>query len=446
MSHARFGGEDRAKMPAVLTWHPIIQPSQMRRITTIDRFGILLCTSALLEQVPQASWRTGLFVSVASWALFSVLLRGRVFVQRTLADAALIGFVIMVGGSLVWGLMGGVTVNQWVRGAVPFCFLLFLFTIDRNEPDAASRMVRYVCLASALWLFRVLAELLFLIGADRYVYAARLTGQIVDSVIPFGLVALPFILGGVYKTRYGTHFLLGIGLFLITLLAGYRSQSAIVLVQCGVIAARALTRPTQMARLVALVVGMVALVLFFGEQAGRAIVERFQSTNAEFESSRLSEWKYALSQFATKPVLGWGIGWQVPAEVTFEGAMETLLADGVELPSSAGYVHNVTGYLIMDLGLAGLLLYYGFYLSAAARGLMRKPADAAARNLRIMTWLSLVSILVYFQVQAAFRLIQVNLLIVAMLAILGSIRLAGRRPERSAVTPADGVRDGIASA
>lgn len=391
----------------------------MIRLTSIDRFGVLLCTSALLEQVPQRSWRTALFVLVAGYVVAATLLHRRIFVQRSIPDVGVLAFVLLAVTSGTWALMNGVTGGQWLRGVVPFCFLLFLFTIDRNEPQAGSRLVRYVCLASAVWLIRVATELLYLMATGRYVYSARLTGQIVDSVIPFGLVALPFILGGVFKLRLGLHFLLGIGLFLIALLAGYRSQSAIVLLQCGVIALLTLARPGQMAKLGGVVAVAAVLGFLFGEQATRAIVERFQSTNTEFESSRLAEWSYAVGVFTAHPLHGRGIGWQVPAEVTFEGAMETLLADGVELPSSAGYVHNVTGYLMMDLGLAGLLTYYGFYVAALLRTLACRGTDAAARNLRMMAFLALGGMLIYFQVQAAFRLLQVNLLIVALLAILG---------------------------
>jgi len=401
----------------------------MIRLTSVDLFGLLLCGSAILEQVPQASWRTALFVAMAVGVFLLALLRGRVFVQRSFSDLALLAFVLLVLVSGTWAMMGGVTGAQWWRGAVPFCFLLFLFTIDRNEPAAGLRIARYICLASAVWLVRVVGELLYLIATGQYVYSARLTGQIVDSVIPFGLVALPLILGGVFKVRFGLHFLLGAGLFVVALLAGYRSQSAIVLLQCAVIAIRALARPGQMARLAFFVAGALVVALLFGEQASRAVIERFQSTSADFETSRLAEWKYSLGEFAAKPLLGRGIGWQVPAEVTFDGAIEKLLEDGVELPDSAGYVHNVTAYLLMDLGLVGLLAYYAFSVGASLGALVRRSADRAARNLRLMVLLALASMLLYFQVQAAFRLVQVNLLIVAMLAILGSHgRSGGPRP------------------
>jgi hypothetical protein len=129
-------------------------------------------------------------------------------------------------------------------------------------------------------------------------------------------------------------------------------------------------------------------------------ISRFNELKDETESGRVLELRYAISKFIESPLVGKGIGFQVPTEHITFGIDEKLTED---FPPTVGYVHNFPGYFLMDTGIVGFLFYVLviFYL----------PFSYASF---IPNWVILTYILffVFVLVEATFRLIHFNLIVI----------------------------------
>ena len=118
--------------------------------------------------------------------------------------------------------------------------------------------------------------------------------------------------------------------------------------------------------------------------------------------------------FARSPVVGNGLQFPVPIAVTYFGRPDSDIGD---LGSTVGYLHNVWVYLLMDLGVVGLLAYVGCFAAAV---LQARRMDW--RKLRISNRFAAVALiailLLYCTVEAAFRQVQTNLILGLAAAIL----------------------------
>ena len=398
--------------------------------SSIDRFGVLLCFSAVLEQIPQLSARTAAFCLALVCYLSAAIVEMRVYFKSTLSDIFLLGFLGAVILSGFWAIAGNsVSVADAARGAIPFLFLSTFFLVDRSHPRLIPKLASYLGLSAAIWMVSILVEGLYLFWTGEFVAAARLTSQVYQSVIPFGLVALPFLVLGTLRWSWMAKFGLVLAVFLLTLLAGYRSQMLLMGFQFFVFAGLSIRDRAKFFGILFSAAILTFSSIFFFPNLVESLLGRFESTSVEFESSRLAEWRYALERFGENPFFGKGIGWQVPFEVTFDGALEELLAGGVDLASSAGYLHSVSAYLLMDMGIVGFILYYATMIFAIVVGLRKLRSDNGEVESRmgvICAAVSMVTLLLFFQVQASFRLIQSNLLLTCLLLILLSPYVQGR--------------------
>jgi O-antigen ligase len=395
---------------------------------------MLLCASALLEQIPQASLRTAIFVAALVCYFGMALWDQRAFARRSALDVLLIGFLTAVILSGLWAVTASnVAVADAVRGAIPFLFLGLFFLVDRRDPCLIPKLSIYLARAATIWIFSILIEGFYLLLVGEFVAAARLTSQISQSVIPFGLAVLPFLVIGNVDWSWLRRLALVVAVFLVALFAGYRSQSILMVFQFAVFFAVSARDVPRLLTLLAAVMAMgVSAVVVFPDLVN-ALIDRLSATNADFESSRLAEWSYALSQFEQSPVIGMGIGWQVPFEVTFDGSLEQLLSSGMELASTAGYVHSVSAYFLMDMGLVGFILYFGALTAALWQGVRRTRFYTSTHPVSrgaLCAALSLVTLVLFFQVQASFRLIQSNLLLVCLLLMLSAPTLGVRMRPR----------------
>ena len=121
-------------------------------------------------------------------------------------------------------------------------------------------------------------------------------------------------------------------------------------------------------------------------------------------STRLEEWKTALSEFGKSPVIGKGIGFQLE-RTEFD---ETI---------TAGYVHNQVIYTAMTTGLVGIAIYVFIIMNwiklLRRAGLASPPAKSALAACHAC----ILSLSVYSLLFAGFRTIQHNYLLGVLLAV-----------------------------
>jgi hypothetical protein len=145
------------------------------------------------------------------------------------------------------------------------------------------------------------------------------------------------------------------------------------------------------------------------------LIDRYSTLVAdESDGVRSGELAYALQSGAQSPVIGKGLGWQVPFDVAFKGIDLSQLGNQAER-SSVGYIHSMPAYFFMNLGLIGVFLATAVYLpwGISFSRLRRGELDAAAA-------VSALNIFLFSLSQASFRNIQAVLLTVALIKILDS--------------------------
>jgi len=215
----------------------------------------------------------------------------------------------------------------------------------------------------------------------------------------------------------------------IIIASGYRSQALISVLILTVYLAGLPSR-YKLALIVGALVFSGGVILTLAKlDLLEAYTARFSETSASSESSRLMEIGYAFDQFAQSPVIGRGLGFPIPVEITF-GDDRDFIKQWVDVASvgyiqaSVGYIHDLPAYLLMDLGALGLICYFGFMLAGLrsfptiGRRISRDPQEA----LRLCPWLIVASILLFVMVEASFRLIQTNLIFSSCVAMLGALR------------------------
>ena len=103
-------------------------------------------------------------------------------------------------------------------------------------------------------------------------------------------------------------------------------------------------------------------------------------------------------------MIGKGLGWQVPSEITFKGIE---VPEGFIVPESVGYVHNFIAYFLMTLGILGLVFYAVLQLLPWMVGSKTSWARIA-----------ITVLFVFCLVEATFRLVQFNILLLVLWRIM----------------------------
>jgi hypothetical protein len=137
---------------------------------------------------------------------------------------------------------------------------------------------------------------------------------------------------------------------------------------------------------------------------------RFSELSNESESGRAMELKYAWNNFLESPLFGKGIGYQVPTEITTSG-LDELLAR--EFPKTVGYLHNVVGYFLINIGFIGTVFYLIFFFYHLISSLSVLP---------IWLLMTFLFIFLFVLVEATFRLIHFNLILLTFHYIFWKIK------------------------
>lgn len=330
------------------------------------------------------------------------------------------GIAFLSGITATWG---GIELSRWCRGLIPFLFLTSMLCY-RNlcTLEDVQNVIDCIQGAACVWLLKILAlsgsAVLDVLKGNL----GRLTYECADTLVPFGLIGYILALSNP-SPRFGRFRGVLLSAFgLIVLLCAYRSH--ILLCFFATMVALCRSNPAALLR-VAFATGvvMIAALCFAMDTAAVLrdnIAVRFEKAlNAEDMGSRGGEIQYAWNQFRSSPIWGHGLGHGIPVDVGHD------FHNGPD-GDSVGYIHNLWMYLLMDLGLTGFLAYVGLFLPGILAALPSLRRRDYAHDLRFCALLTVVVMLTYTSCQAAFRLIQFNVVLGLLLAVLNAPRLNAR--------------------
>jgi hypothetical protein len=368
----------------------------------VKAFGYLLIASSFMSYVPGANVGTGIFVAV----LVCVLLYQILLVRPTLADGrtvAMVIFVLYALGSVFNLMANGWGVEEWSRGVLPFTFFalaIFLpaLTLRDHRWLANALFVTGLC-----WLARILLTAVVLSFQGSNVLSERLTFDVVDAVMPYPLMMAPYLLFGNVPLRSWFKWGLLLILLYVYIWIGYRAGLLLMLVPILIYFLEQFRR----FNVISITVVLAGLFLLYHYNAFSEfdLMDRYQQLGDDVGGSRSMEWDYALNSFEESPIIGKGVGWQVPGSVTFFGLDQN---EGAEV-AHVGYVHSSLGYMAMTLGVIGIALYF-FIVIPRFRFKQLRRED-------LFPFLSLLLILIFCLTQASYRTIQTVLMLVALIRL-----------------------------
>lgn len=304
----------------------------------------------------------------------------------------------LIGNSLV-ALINNVGLDDWFRGFAPFIFFTTYIIAEKVYIGAYEQLHSAIWIASLLWAGRLIfsagAAVFDVLGGNL----GRLSYVATEALIPFGMVGFVLSLShlGLGKMqRYGFAAIF----FLLVVMIGYRSQIAICVI---VLIAWIFIYGSAKATFVIALAAIPFCVIFFDginlPVLGSAF-GRFETISEEKTGVRSSELGYALEKFQESPVLGKGLSFPIPVELTREGE----ILGSFEV-SEVRYMHNIAGYFLMDTGIVGFaLISVLFYFVARKIGKNWRRLKKSPHLMGIaLAW---ISISIFFFVSASFRQVQ----------------------------------------
>ncbi len=310
-----------------------------------------------------------------------------------------------------------IPIEAFLRALTPFLFLCMFF-FARWSRLTSTDVIWIIFLSAIVFSLRVLitnySDVLFLMtgGSGRLTYVEK------DLLVPLALVGFVIALYMPLKPALLRAVLLLIFL-LVIVLSGYRSQlllvGAAVLTRYGV-----MSGIKWIAALLAMVL-LVYLIDFFGFSVLDRLLDR--EVTASGDSVRLNEIKFALSLFVESPVLGHGLGTEIPMLLTRPDSF----IDSFDL-GAIRYIHNGPAYFLMDGGIIGLALYIALFFSVL--NYIKPIIFGSGSGATVAGAFLLVIIFFYFLISASFRQVQMMSIVGLLLHAL-SVSGRGRLRRRS---------------
>lgn len=382
-------------------------------------FVVMMVLAALLPFVPDPLSPLSVSFSI-SFGLFVFLGMGKAALSHRFEvgtpEIALFFFSLSILLSGPVALANNVSFSAWLRGLIPFLFLSVYFAIApiRTEKDARF-VLNTLHLAAVVWLVKIMVIVFFHID-QIFSGIGRLTYLTMDLTLPYTLVGLVLSLFNPEPRAVKWRGILTIAFLLIILGTGYRSQILLALAILFVYLYKQ-SLPKRIILVLVLSLTGALLLLIMGETPfWQELILRFQNISLEGELSRTVEIEYALQQFAHSPILGNGLGYPIPVVIIFAGDWENV----VQLldVTTVGFIHNLWAYLLMDLGIVGFCAYLWFVGGALWKGWRDRKGGTCLAQVKFNAAISLIAILLFFTVEASFRLIQSNIITAVLVALL----------------------------
>ena len=367
---------------------------------------------------------------------------------RDLLSAGFALFLIAIAISLPVSLWFGTPLADWLlRGAAPLLFVSVFFFLQPKTDADRGFILRVILYTSALWALWVIVQIAPL---RQQLLLERWAVLHSDLFIPYNLAGIAVLLFAPHLARPGFRYSLLFVLIVLTLGGGYRSHLAIVACLLASYALYATVRG-EGSRLAAVALVATAAVLPF-QLTGfitRVILDqnkiaarpaspdlpsergwllRFAGANKDL--ARLTEIRYGLAQLIEAPILGKGLGHPVPSHISVIGQEKKLQELEARRGKSYPHIfmlHNFTAYIAMTMGLLGLVALAIIGIGAAAAVLRARTPETYA------AFAALLALAAFSQISASYTLLQFNLLVGSLGAVLGCTHPGdgGRRPALS---------------
>jgi hypothetical protein len=377
-------------------------PVNSQESGNVKGFGILIILSALMPYIPDADIGTGIFaVWFTIFIIYSIVKYG-LFLKDTNTIFAIL--------FLIFGLFSYFNLNsngygfdQWYRAFFPFTFFILFLFIGKLDKDQAIFLSKSIFIASLVWLSRILIEAMISASQGSGVLTNRLTFYVIDSVLIFPFVALTMLLlTNDYPKGKSKWFFIAIFIYMVVWI-GYRA--GIVIATIPILFYIFQNSLNKRYLSLALLLTLISVFYASGIASSLGLLDRFSNLSGESGGSKASEWRYAMDIFLQSPLFGKGLGWQVPGYLAYIGVDTT----GIVLPSTVGYVHSAFAYMAMNMGLLGLVSYYGMISPRII-----KINDDAYKK---FSTIAMIVIILFCLTQVAFRTIQTIIIIVALIKI-----------------------------
>lgn len=385
-------------------------------------FGMVVVSSALMPFVPGLDVGTAVFLSFFLLFLGNALLFDRtVFVPRhgfgRWRSFAIISLLVFSTASVGWLIVNGGSVSHWLRAMAPFCFFSLYLLLPTLTDFEARSLGGALLFASGVWALKVLLEAYVAYQSfGPIVFLGRLTFTVPDSVLVFPLVAIPLLL--FWRDAVSASVKVASLIFLVGLYVWIGYRGGLLIVAMCFLGYIVLSKGRGRWVALGLVASMTSIVVnWSGADVLGQLFDRYSSLVAEeSDGVRAGELAYAWEMGSESPLIGKGLGWQVPFDVAFKGVDLAQLGDQAER-SSVGYIHSLPAYFFMNLGVAGVVLAAACYFpwGFSLTRLRRLQLEAASA-------IGVIAVVVFSFSQASFRNIQAVLLIVALAKIIDSAR------------------------
>lgn len=383
---------------------------------------------ALMPSVPEPTDPLAIAFAVSAGLLFlrwfmTTTMKGTL--PKSTSGAWLIAFVALVLLSSMTAMLFETPFDLWLRGAIPFFFLLTFFPALQVAGRDPHWVLDVLFLSAVAWLVSTMTAAALAVPAVLSGEVQRITHATeawAAFQLPYAMVGLALALFHPSRWLHAVRWPLAFLFSCVPLFAVSRGQIVAVVAIWLVYFTRLPAGAKRRAALPVLLLVTGIAILVWQSALHEALLQRFSDTG-DGDNSRWLELEYAIGQFLESPLLGKGLGHQIPAEVTFAGDWQMITSAGVD---TVGYMHNVIGYLLMNLGMPGLIAYLGFVASA-----IYDPRRVIAAHDRTGRRAALVIVVVmfgwWFMVQPSFRHIQSNLLLAVALAVLTALKTGRSR-------------------
>lgn len=368
----------------------------------VKAFGYLLIASSFMSYVPGTNVGTAIFVA----ALGCIFLYQLTQVRPTIPDArtfAMLIFVLYASASVFTLMANGWGVEQWLRGITPFVFFILAIFLPKLTTRDRQWLSHALFAAGMCWLIRILLTAVFLQMTEGGIFSSRLTFNVADSVLPYPLVMVPYLLYAKTPFKAWQRWLLLLVLVYTYVWIGYRVGLVLMSLPFAIYFLERLRRFNLFS--IALIVAGFFMFYRYGVFGSFGLTDRFADLNNDSLGSRQLEWAFALDSFRESPIIGKGLGWQVPTSITFFGVEDT----GGTVAAYVGYVHSSFAYMAMTLGVIGIGLYF---FSVLPRLYPRQLARGDW-----FAFLSLLLLVIFCLTQASYRTIHVVLLIIVLVRL-----------------------------
>ena len=368
---------------------------------SVKRFGYVLLTSAIVSYVPNADlWTVPLVLALFLFVVPQIVSgQVNIFESRTFAAVLLVAQCFL---SMFVLFYNGYSIDEWSKAVAPFSFFLLLLFLPRLTKAEQEGLAKTMFYAGLIWGVKIFGDAVWLAWQGSDVFHVRLTFRVIDSVIVFPLILIPYLLFVPFERRNWIRVALIAAVMGMYLWIGYRAGLVFITLPFFIYVALQ-TKKLNFAPLILLVFVVYAAVVSINSDMF-GLGDRFSKIDEEAGGARGYEWEYAISNFLESPIIGKGLGWQVPTIYVVDDD-----PNFVPQTPTVGFVHSAIAYFGMDMGILGIINYYFLTLPRYYR--------RDRRDLQKFAGVAMLLLTMFCLTQAAFRTIHTVFLMIALIRI-----------------------------